>query len=184
MEDNLTEKQLAFIAYYCGEANFNATKAAQMAGYSSARASGTENLANPRIKQRINDHLDEIRQHGYANKAVRIAELNSLYEDLKYVQKSRAREAKRRYDDGEDIPEEAYSGVIVETVKTVGQTTTHEWSFDKAWHDSALKTLDQIAKEVGDRDKKIEMSGPNGGPIQVESGKAKLLELIDDGEES
>jgi len=178
--DKLTERQEAFIAAYIGEAHFNATKAAEIAGYSIPRASGTETLQNPVVKRRINEHLEGIRSEGLGNKAVRVAALNSLYEDLRFVQEARARRAKQRIDDGEVIPEEAASGLIVETVKQAGKFETTEWALDKSWVDSGTKVLEQIAKEVGDRDKKIELTGANGGPLEVASAKSKFLDLIDE----
>ena|SRR5690606_1966204 len=188
MSVKLTDKQERFVLAYIGEANWNSTKAAEIAGYSIPHQSGYENMKNPEIKARINQLLESVRVEGLGNKAVRIAELAAIHEDLKFIKEARTKEAKLRYENGEDIPESAESGLMVETVKQVGTghnaVTTTEWSLDKSWVDSSTKVLEQIAREVGDRDKKIELSGPNGGPLQVESGKAKLLELLDDEQES
>ena len=51
----LTDKQQAFVEYYCGEANWNATKAAIMAGYakSCANVIGPNNIVKSSIKKAI-----------------------------------------------------------------------------------------------------------------------------------
>jgi phage terminase small subunit len=55
----LPPKQEAFLAAYLGEARFNATKAAKIAGYSerSARSYGPELLQNPDIIARVRAEL-------------------------------------------------------------------------------------------------------------------------------
>lgn len=55
----LTNKQEQFILHYLGDARYNATKAAIMAGYSerTARQSGYENKTNPDIAARIKAEL-------------------------------------------------------------------------------------------------------------------------------
>lgn len=57
MANGLTAKQEAFIAAYIGEARFNATRAATIAGYSKARQSGSETLANPVVAARVQEEL-------------------------------------------------------------------------------------------------------------------------------
>lgn len=179
----LTDKQTAFVAAYLGDARFNGAEAARIAGYSQARQSASENLSNPDIRAEINKHLESIRAEGIGNKAVRLAELNELNDSLKFIQNTRAQEAKDRYEQGEDVPEGAESGLMVEVTKQVGTgnnaVITKEWQIDKTLIDGRTKVLEQAAKEVGDRDKKIELSGPNGGPLEVASAKSKFLELID-----
>lgn len=56
----LNPKQEKFVLAYVGEARFNATKAAKMAGYSerSAYSTGHELLKNPEIAARVKDVLD------------------------------------------------------------------------------------------------------------------------------
>jgi phage terminase small subunit len=57
----LSDKQRRFIDAYLGEARFNATKAAVIAGYPerSARSVGSENLSKPDIRAEIDRRLDE-----------------------------------------------------------------------------------------------------------------------------
>jgi len=53
----LTGKQQAFVNAYCGEAKFNATKAAKLAGYQgdydTLSSVGSENLRNPKIEKKL-----------------------------------------------------------------------------------------------------------------------------------
>jgi phage terminase small subunit len=60
----LTGKQRAFVNAYLGEANFNATEAARIAGYDSddyfvLANIGCENLKKPKISERIEERLRE-----------------------------------------------------------------------------------------------------------------------------
>lgn len=54
----LTTKQELFIAAYLGEAKGNATEAARRAGYKHPDSAATDNMANPRIRERITDHVE------------------------------------------------------------------------------------------------------------------------------
>lgn len=59
---SLTGKQKSFVSYYLGEANFNATLAAKMAGYHapsrhSFESIGSENLTRPSIAEKIDEHF-------------------------------------------------------------------------------------------------------------------------------
>jgi phage terminase small subunit len=59
-DPSLKDKQEAFVLAYIGEARFNASKAARMAGYSDVSA-GTEGyrlLKNAHIRARIDKHLE------------------------------------------------------------------------------------------------------------------------------
>lgn len=58
----LSPKQQAFVLAYIGEAKFNATKAAIMAGYSekSAADNGHNIRQNPIVAARIQEHLDSL----------------------------------------------------------------------------------------------------------------------------
>lgn len=55
----LTTKEAAFVAHYLGDAKFNGTKAAILAGYSerSAYSIASENLKKPEIIARVRDEL-------------------------------------------------------------------------------------------------------------------------------
>jgi phage terminase small subunit len=57
--DKLNPKQEAFVLAYIGEARFNATKAAQIAGYADARRYGSALKTNLDISARIADELSK-----------------------------------------------------------------------------------------------------------------------------
>ena len=57
MADGLTTKQQRFISAYLGEAHFNATAAARIAGYRTPHPSGAETLRNPTVRARIDELL-------------------------------------------------------------------------------------------------------------------------------
>ncbi len=184
-ERTLTDKQEAFVIAYIGKASFNATEAARIAGYASPRQSGTENLANPSIKARINQHLDTIREEGIGNRAVRLSQLADLNDDLMAIQRARAVEARRKIEAGEEVPAGAETGLLEEVSKQIGTgrnaTIEKVWQIDKTLVQERQRVLEQAAKETGDRDKRlIELSGPDGGAIQVESAKEKLAALMQD----
>lgn len=67
-EKKLTEKENLFCLAYTGEAKFNATKAAQIAGYSEHTATeiGHENLIKPHIKNRNRELTEQrLKDAGY-----------------------------------------------------------------------------------------------------------------------
>lgn len=178
-DKKLTKKQEAFIAAFLK--TFNASEAARQANYASPQASGTENLANPLIKARINEHLGAIREEGIGNRVNRLAQLNSLNDDLLAIQTARANEARTRLADGEVLPAGAETGLLVETKKQIGKVTEVVWNIDNTLVRERSNILEQAAKEVGDRDKRlIELTGKDGGAVQIESAKTKLLELMQD----
>jgi phage terminase small subunit len=59
-DPSLKDKQEAFVLAYLGEARFNASKAARLAGYSDAAAgqAGYQLLKNSHIRARIDKHLE------------------------------------------------------------------------------------------------------------------------------
>lgn len=61
-KETLTFKQQRFVEAFCGEANYNATKAAIIAKYSehSAGVIGQENLKKPLIKRAIDERLKQL----------------------------------------------------------------------------------------------------------------------------
>lgn len=154
-----TEKQEAFVAAYIGEANYNATKAARIAGYALPKQSGTECLANPIIKARIREHLDSITDQGIANRAVRVAKLNDLYSKIEDLVEK------------EGIHQEAYTN----------QGRQYK-TFAKEVLSEMRAIMEQAAKEVGDRDKRIQLEAD----IKVDATSAKdaLLDLIQEDSDS
>lgn len=60
----LTGKQQAFVEFYLGKANWNATEAASLAGYKGTRTTlanvGSENLRKPHTQEQIRRRLEEM----------------------------------------------------------------------------------------------------------------------------
>src|SRR4051812_10428967 len=54
----LKDKQEAFVLAYIGEARFNASEAARIAGFGSAGQAGYELLKKPQIRARIDKYLE------------------------------------------------------------------------------------------------------------------------------
>ena len=181
---NLTLKQRKFIAAYLE--HFNGKEAAISAGYASPKQEAYRLLENPHIKQIINDELDAIREKNIGSKAVRLAKLNAMEEDLSSLQLARAEEMRQRKANGEVLPPGADSGLLLQTKKTFGSGKSaiveDVWEIDRVMIQERQKIMEQAARETGDRDKRIELTGANGGPVQVEAAKSKFLELLDDEE--
>ena len=184
MEEQLSEKQRAFVVAYLK--SFHGTRAAEAAGYAYPAVEASRLLTSPKIKERINQHLDSIREEGIGNRANRLAQLSSLNDDLMVIQNARAQEAIARIDAGEELPAGVETGLLEETTKQFGTganaTVEKVWSIDKTLVGERQKLLEQAAREVGDRDKRIvELSGPEGGPVEIASAKHRLLDLTKDG---
>ena len=56
----LNSKQEAFVNYYLGEAKFNATRAARLAGYGSPHCYGQQLLENIDVHARVQERLSEL----------------------------------------------------------------------------------------------------------------------------
>jgi phage terminase small subunit len=76
----LTDKEYLFANYYLGDARFNATEAAKLAGYSerSARQIGYENLTKPYIQAYIRERSeDRLQRLGITQERV-LAEISKI----------------------------------------------------------------------------------------------------------
>jgi hypothetical protein len=58
--DQLTTRQRMFVAYYLGEAKFDATKAASMAGYGTPSSASHKLKTHPAVKAAIEAKLDQV----------------------------------------------------------------------------------------------------------------------------
>lgn len=76
----MTGKQIAFVEHYCGECKFNATKAAEKAGYSpkTAYSIAGENLKKPEIIRAISEEIGNRAEKADVETAEIIAELRKL----------------------------------------------------------------------------------------------------------
>lgn len=75
----LTNKQRAFVEHYLGDAQWNATKAAQRAGYAHPQQQGSRLLSNVVVKQHITDRLHAM---GAATEALRARWLDRVGVDI------------------------------------------------------------------------------------------------------
>jgi hypothetical protein len=155
----LTAKQTAFLAAYLGEARFNATQAARLAGYRGSDqtlgAIGHENLKKPEIQGALQEWRDEIRESAITTVEYRIDRLRELEQRLWTVVDERA---KLLANDPESGGGE--TGVIVKQYKVVGggenaQFVT-EYVFDQSVTRELRAIYDDVAKEKGHRVEKSE----------------------------
>ena len=79
-DESMTPKQKLFIRYYCGDAGWNATKAAIMAGYSKKTAYeiGHQNLSKLEIKKEIEKRSEKIYERIRNNTTKHIHNLDKI----------------------------------------------------------------------------------------------------------
>jgi len=78
MSQGLTARQQAFVAAYIGEARYNATQAARIAGYTHPNKQGPALLVNLGIREAIDAHLAEVKTRGIAVLEYRVQVLDDL----------------------------------------------------------------------------------------------------------
>lgn len=180
-ERQLTAKQRAFVDAYLNEANFNGTRAAEIAGYSSPKQQATENLSKPLIRAEIDAYFDKLKNEGLRNKNVRVRALTETVETYDTIIAANAAEAKKAIDAGETIPAAALSGYYERTTKISASGNTVEvWEYNKALATERRATMDQIAKELNDYVTKTELTGKDGGPLHVETSETIYAQLLQD----
>lgn len=62
---DLTPKQKSFVEHYCTDANFNAAKAAELAGYGLTRNIYKQLMGNPKIKKAIEERVLETKRRSW-----------------------------------------------------------------------------------------------------------------------
>lgn len=180
MSADLTGKQQAFINAYLGEARFNATEAARIAGYEgndvTLAAVGYENLRKPQVASEISLRMNEAAMS--ANEVLdRLSQIargevvDFLDEDGKFdlktarrlkkaglLKKIKSKRTSKQVDSitrggDEDSRETLETALVYEEVE-----------FELYSAHEALRDLGKFHKLLNDRQ---EISGLNGGPIQV-----------------
>jgi phage terminase small subunit len=177
----LSVKQLAFVSAYVGSANGNATEAARIAGYrGSAKtlgAIGDQNLEKLGIKSAIEAHRAKIEQTGIAHLQSRVDGYNERRNLLLQIVRERS-----QHEDYRDTPG-GKTGLLVHTVKQIGGGLTAERVDEFAVDTGLLKELreleKQAAQDLGQWSEKREVTGKNGGPIQI-MPRVDLSQLTDD----
>jgi hypothetical protein len=164
--NGLTAKQEAFVSAYIGEARGNASAAAKIAGYS-VRQSAGDVLSNPVVQTTIQAWRDEIKASGIASLEYRIVSLDDMEQRYKRLIEARA---VAYADDEKAIGGE--TGLVVGQLKKVthvdetGDDGTKTWT-EEQWEyvaDTAVTKeiraiYDDVAKELGQRVDKINVSG-------------------------
>jgi phage terminase small subunit len=54
----LTYRRRTFVQYYCGQAGFNGTQAARLAGYAHPTMEGARLLANASVRAAVEEHTE------------------------------------------------------------------------------------------------------------------------------
>lgn len=158
-EVKLTGKQRLFIAAYLGDAHFNATEAARIAGYkgngNTLGVTAYDLLRNPKIKEQIDGSLAALTMPG-----------NVVLKQLTDIATASIEDVLD--DDGRFDFERAKESGKLPLVKKLKRTRTKEGEtveFEMYSAHEALRDLGKHHKLFADR---IEHSGPDGAPIQTQ----------------
>ena len=180
-EDGLTEKQAMFVEEFLSN-GFNATAAYEIAYQAKdAHRLAWRVMKSKAVRAAIDKRLDELKGVGIADVRNRIGKLQRLSDDLETVKNSRAADAKARRAAGENVPESAETGLMIREDATdpKGRTKT-TWKVDRDWIAEYRATLEQAAKDAGDRNPSLKVTGGDGvSPVQIDvnhiaDAKAKL----------
>lgn len=183
----LSEKQRRFIAAYIGEANGNATHAARLAGYKGNDVTlatvGSQNLRNLQIASQIAEHQAAIKRKGIAHQQNRIDAIVRRHQLLEQIMTERAEEyrhlrAERAADPTpqsdldkllgrRSVPAGGETGLLIRKVRAVGEMIAEEFAIDTSLLDELLKHEADIAKELGERVEKREITGADGEPLTI-----------------
>jgi phage terminase small subunit len=185
MAKKLTDKQLAFIEHYL--THWNATKAAIDAGYSekTARTTGSENLTKPDIQAAIQQRLAELKMGADEVLARLTAHARGSAEDFVTVYQSPMTDIAGDPvidQDGKSIVrhfpsldlEKARARGMLHLVKKVTYTA-HGPSVELYDAQAALALLGKHHGLLIDRQ---EISGPKGGPIEIDDARDTLADKL------
>jgi len=168
----LTPKQAAFVGYYLGTAKGNATRAAELAGYSkkTAGAIGAENLKKPHIAAAVAERQGklqerlEITQERIADELALIGFANML----DYIRISADGEP---YIDLSELTREQAAALYETTVDDYLEgrgDDAREVRRVRIKLGDKRKALTDLAKLLGlEAPKRHELTGARGGPIEV-----------------
>lgn len=166
MANGLTPKQHAFVAAYIGPARGNASEAARLAGYQgSLRAIGYENLTKPDIISAINQWRDEVKSSGIASLEYRISKLDELEQKyLKVIEDRKAAYSGTSVIGGD-------TGLVVLQEKSIGSgptaTIVQEYVADTAITQEIRAIYDDVAKELGHRASKLDITGSMTNTVEL-----------------
>ena len=159
---NLTPKQQRFVEEYL--IDLNATQAAIRAGYSekTAKEIGSENLTKPNIAKAIPEAQ---------NKRTEQTQIDSAYVLKRLVEIDQMDVLDIMDDDGNVKPLRDWPKIwrqYISNIETISMDDGEGWLKKIKWPDK-VKNLELLGKHVsvGAFKDKIEHSGPNGGPIDL-----------------
>jgi len=157
MANGLTPKQHAFVAAYIGVARGNASEAARIAEYAKPYPQGWENLQKPEIQAAIQQWRDEIKSTGIASLEYRVQRLDEMEQGYQRLIEAR----KEAYTNTDVIGGD--TGLVVKQYKMVGSgpdaTLVEEYVADTAVTKEIRAIYDDVAKELGQRVDKVDVSG-------------------------
>jgi phage terminase small subunit len=148
----LNDRQRAFVGFYLGDARWNATKAAEMAGYRHPRMHGSRLLTNDDIRAEIQAWRDEARAGAIAQVEYRLSVLDDL--ERRYRDLIAARSG--------DLADEApggETGLLVRQYKAAGEELRAEYKADTAVTGEIRDLHKQAAHELGQWTEKLDLSG-------------------------
>jgi phage terminase small subunit len=157
----LTAKQQAFIREYL--VDFNATQAAIRAGYSkkTAQVISTENLSKPIIQEAIQKEIKK------RNDRIEVTQEMVINELAKIAFSNMGKLAQWTASGVSFIPSEDLTADEIATVAEVSETTTMTGGSLKIKQYDKIKALDLLGKHLGMFTQKVEVTGKDGQPINI-----------------
>lgn len=167
----LNAKQRRFVEEYL--VDLNATQAAIRAGYSKKRADaiGYENLRKPEIESAIQAAQDRRSARTEITQDMVLRELAKIgFSDIRKIVRWGATEL--RVGDDPDAPLQPYNGLVLvasddvddSTAAAIAEVSEGREGLKVKLHDKKGALVD-IGRHLGMFKDKVELSGPNGGPI-------------------
>lgn len=159
MSQGLTARQQAFVAAYIGEARYNATKAARIAGYSHPNKQGPALLVNLGIREAIDAHLAEVKAQGIAIQEYRLRGMDELEQGFRRIISERGAAM-------EDEVPGGGTGLLMRQEKQLGTgdraVITTEYTTDTAISSALLSLYKQAAQELGQWSEKRDINLDGG----------------------
>lgn len=170
--EGLNDRERAFVEQYV--VDLNPTEAAVRAGLGKTRKSSTEIASRMRKTPKVAEAISRLmtERSGVTGAAV-LNEIGRIA-FAKFTDFARIEGGQLVITDTSKLTEDQMAAIaeISETVGEGGRTIKIKL------HDK-LHALDRMARALGLYKERVEMSGPNGGPIQVEDAVARLRERVE-----
>jgi hypothetical protein len=164
----LSDKQLAFVSAYLGDAERNATKAARIAGYKHPNQQGPRLLVNVGVVKAIEEWREEVKQEAITQQVYRIARLADI--EARYVQLIQERAVDMEYEVAGGS-----TGLLVRQRKQLGSGAAAyevtEYQADTAVTKELRETLKHVAQEMGEWSERQEITGKDGAPLVIMFGQ-------------